>query len=177
MGKWTWLIAVVIVAGIWLGKKWYLQPRYERGEVATNFTAKLPNGKHFALTDLQGSYVLLDFWGSWCAPCRQQNPTLVGIYQKYAQANFREAKGFEIVSVAIEQDSARWQRAIKQDGLVWPYQIFDKTESFRFLNSPVAKAYGVRQVPTSYLINPAGETIAVNLDLQMLDAFLAKQLE
>ncbi len=149
------LLAIVIFR---FAKNLYLKPKNITGEKAIEITGQLPDGTPFALSQLKGKYVLLDFWGSWCGPCRQANPKVAGLYAKYNKQTFNDATGFEVVSVALERNPANWQNAIKADQLVWPYHLM---ESGSF-DSGAAKAYSVRQIPTKFLINPDGVMMAVD---------------
>lgn len=151
-------LALLIVIGFQIGKKLYLKPKNITGEKAIEITGKLPNGTPFALSNLKGSYVLLDFWGSWCGPCRKANPNLVELYNRFNEKPFKDASGFEIVSIGLERSKVNWEKAIQSDQLSWPYHIME-AGSFE---SPVVQAYGVRQIPTKFLINPDGVLMAVD---------------
>ena len=134
--KWTnWILPVAVVL-ILAGRYIYFMPQLDSGENAPAFSATLPDGSRFQLDQLKGRYVLMHFWGSWCGPCRSENPQLVALYQRFG------GEHFEIVSVGIEKDPARWERAGKQDGLNWPFQLVEITPSFRFFDSPIANQIG-----------------------------------
>lgn len=157
-----------MLLGLWFGgRAWYFSPAVDDGELAKDFTAVRADGQSFKLTDLRGSYVLLDFWGSWCGPCRRESPELVALQQKMQGR-------LTIVSVAIERDSSAWQRARTQDARDWPYQVMDRTDSFRFLGGEVASLYGVKQVPLNFLIDPQGYIVAVNAALSDLPKLVAE---
>ncbi len=175
--RYGWLIVLLALAGYYIGRYLYFQPKYTNGVGAPNFSATLPDGRNFALSDLQGSYVLLDFWGSWCGPCRVQSPALRALHQQYREAQFEDADGLKIVSVGIERDSTRWQAAIAADQLNWPHHIMETTPNLRFFDAPIANLYGIKEVPTTYLINPRGEIIGVNMALDQVDRLLQQSLE
>ena len=164
-----YLILVIGVAAYYGGRYLYFKPKFNDGENLPGFSGTLLNGSEFALEDLRGKYVLVDFWGSWCGPCRYESPQLVGMYEKFHGQSFPDASGFEIVSVAIETNEQRWKAAIQRDGLVWPYHIgqFDK------FDSPIAKSFGVREIPTKYLIGPDGNILGVNLSFEEMDDLLS----
>jgi thiol-disulfide isomerase/thioredoxin len=158
---------------VYLGFKIYQAPRFNDGEVAPGFQAELINGESFSLSDLNGKYVLLDFWGSWCGPCRQESPDLVKLYETFFSKTFIDAEGFEIVSIAIETNETRWKKAIASDNLNWPHHI---VQLDRFAG-PIAREYGVREIPTKYLLNTRGEILMVNPPFEELDKFLKGKLK
>ena len=126
----------------------------------------LPNvkGDTLTLVSLRGKYVLVDFWGTWCRPCRKENPNLRMAYGKYKK------KGFEIFQVAIEHNKTDWKNTIREDKLYWKYQVSELT----YMNSKIAREYYVKAIPTNYLINPEGVVIAKNLFGEALQAKLSE---
>ncbi|MCB0616476.1 MAG: TlpA family protein disulfide reductase [Phaeodactylibacter sp.] len=169
-------ILLVLAVGLLIGKHFYMKPRFINGETTPDFTASTLGGQPLQLSSLKGQYVLLDFWGSWCGPCRAESPGMVQLYAKYGQAGFKDAESFQIVSIGVEENEARWRRAIEQDGLNWPYQVLDLASSLRFFDSEIATRFGVKQVPTKYLLNPKGQIIAVNPSLKELDQMLGEKV-
>jgi thiol-disulfide isomerase/thioredoxin len=141
-----------------LGRYYYFKPKYVVGADAPVFTAQLLDGRKFDLEDLKGKFILLEFWGSWCGPCRRANPGIVQAYQTINDGYTADNRPFEIVSIGIETDSAAWIKAIKKDGLNWPYH----TSSVKRFRDPIATMYGVREIPAGYLINPDGRIMSVN---------------
>lgn len=123
------------------------------GAEAPDFTQKNPQGKDVKLSDYRGQVVLLDFWASWCKPCRIENPNVVAAYNKYKD------KGFTVFSVSLDKDRDAWLAAIQQDGLVWPAHVSD----LQFWNNAVAKEYGVTGIPAAFLIDKNGIIIARDL--------------
>jgi thiol-disulfide isomerase/thioredoxin len=169
-----WLIlAAVLFIGFKVGKYLYQAPKFINGEKTPEFSATLIDGKPFNLSDLRGKYVIVDFWGSWCGPCRKANHELVPIYQKYHDAQFQNASGLEIVSIGIEKSENAWKSAIQNDGLVWPYHISSLNE----FDSPIAKQYGVKVIPTLYLIDEKGIIIGVDLLAENLDRMFHDRLK
>jgi peroxiredoxin len=119
------------------------------GAMATDFEEKTPEGIPLKLSSYKGQYVLLDFWASWCGPCRKENPFVVGAYEKYKD------KGFAILGVSIDTDRNAWQKAIKTDNLIWAQLIDSTTE--------ISKIYGIDAIPKNFLIDPSGKIVAKNL--------------
>jgi thiol-disulfide isomerase/thioredoxin len=110
--------------------------------------------------------VLIDFWASWCGPCRRENPTVVRAYQKYKD------KGFEIFSVSLDSDKTRWTQAIAQDGLVWPNHVSDLAG----WRNAAAGAYGVSSIPATFLLDRNGNIVGTNLRGPALEARLSELL-
>jgi peroxiredoxin len=112
-----------------------------------------PDGKERKLSDLQGKVVLVDFWASWCRPCRMENPNVVRLYQKFHD------KGFEVFSVSLDKDYDSWVRAIKDDGLVWENHVSD----LKYWSSAAGRLYGIASIPSTVLVGPDGKILARNL--------------
>ena len=124
------------------------------GVYAMNFTQDDTSGNAVSLASFKGKYVLLDFWASWCGPCRAENPNVVKAYNKYRD------KGFTILSVSLDQPGKKeaWLGAIHKDGLTWTH-----VSDLKFWDNAVAKQYGIRAIPQNYLLDPSGKIIAKNL--------------
>lgn len=160
------LLGLAVVG--FFGYKVYIMPKFSDGEKVPGFTATLINGESFSLDDLNGQYVLLDFWGSWCGPCRKESPYLVKLHQDFYGKSFSDASGFEIVSVAVETNEKRWKNAIIKDGLQWPHHI---VQLDRFAGT-IASQYGVKEIPTKYLLDTEGAVLMVNPTFKEITAFL-----
>ncbi|HMN04399.1 MAG TPA: TlpA disulfide reductase family protein [Flavobacteriales bacterium] len=133
------------------------------GGPAPDFTQDTPEGKPLSLSSLRGNVVLIDFWASWCRPCRMENPNVVKVYEKYHK------KGFEILGVSLDKDKGAWTAAIKQDGLPWKH-----VSDLQFWNNAVAQQYGVSAIPYTVLLDREGKVIAKNLRGPSLEAKLAE---
>lgn len=144
--------------------------RFNSGTMAApEIALKNPDGKELRLSSLRGKVVLIDFWASWCGPCRKENPNVVKMYKKF------KSKGFEIFSVSLDQDPNAWKTAITRDGLDWPNHVSD----LMGWQTPLTQSYGFNAIPYTVLLNREGNIIAVNLrgaELeQKLEAELAKK--
>ena len=126
-----------------------LQP----GMQAHELSFPSPTGKEIALSSLRGKVVLIDFWASWCRPCRMENPNVVKLYNEYKD------KGFTVYSVSLDKDKNRWVNAIQQDGLIWPNHVSD----LKGWQSKAAQIYAVSGIPYTVLIDKEGKVIATNL--------------
>jgi peroxiredoxin len=140
-------------------------PSVKVGQVAPAFSGKTPEGKELALKDAMGKVTILDFWASWCGPCRQENPAVVAIYNEY------HSKGLNILGVSLDMDAAKWKGAIAKDNLTWNH-ISDLQQ-----NNAVAEQYGVKVIPTTFVLDATGKVVAVNLRGDELKAKVAELLK
>jgi len=133
------------------------------GQQALDFTQNNTKGEPVTLSSLKGKYVLVDFWASWCAPCREENPQVLKAYQKFKDKNF------EIISVSLDDKKEPWLKAIETDGLPW-IQVSD----LKGWKNAVARLYGVTSVPQNLLLDPNGKIVAKNLRGEELQVELGK---
>jgi peroxiredoxin len=138
------------------------------GAMAPDFTQNDVHDQPVKLSNFRGKYVLLDFWASWCGPCRAENPNVVKAYQKYKDKNFT------VLGVSLDQAGKKeaWLAAIERDGLSWTH-----VSDLKFWNNEAAKLYGVRAIPQNFLIDPNGKIIAKNLRGEALEQKLAALIE
>jgi peroxiredoxin len=133
------------------------------GSPAPEISFPNPEGENVALSSLKGKYVLIDFWASWCGPCRKENPNVVKLY------NYYKDKGFEIYAVSLDKDKNAWINAIKQDKLTWTH-----VSDLSMWSSPVVKQYGFSGIPFTVLVDKDGNIIAKGLRGQQLENKLAE---
>jgi len=129
-----------------------VKKKVDIGKQAIDFSSTTPDGQQLKLSAFYGNYLLLDFWASWCGPCRRENPNLVKVYAKF------KSKGFTIFSVSLDQKKENWVEAIAKDNLTWTH-----VSDLKFWESAPAKLYAVRNIPSNFLIDPQGNIIARNL--------------
>jgi len=135
------------------------------GQHAPPLEGFTPTNKAVKLSDLAGKYVLIDFWASWCAPCRQENPNIVKQYQRFKDKNFT------VLGVSLDDNPGSWMRAIEDDHMEW-VNISD----LKAWSSPYVISYSIKGIPTSYLIDTEGRIVAKNLRGKALEDFLVKTL-
>jgi len=133
-----------------------------------DFTQNDTLGKPVTLSSLRGKYLLVDFWASWCGPCRAENPNVVKAFNKYKE------KGFHIIGVSLDNPGQmeKWMKAIHDDGLIWT-QVSD----LKGWKNEVAIQYGIQAIPQNFLLDPEGKIIAKNLRGEELDSKLAEIVE
>lgn len=133
------------------------------GDEAPDFTLNTPEGKAVKLSDFKGKVVMLDFWASWCGPCRGENPNVVRAYKKY------NSKGFEILSVSLDQSKQQWEKAIAADKLTWTH-----VSDLKGWKSAAASLYRVKGIPKTFLLDKEGKVIAADLRGEALHRKLAE---
>ncbi len=145
-----------------------LAKKLEVGQYAIPFSQADTAGKIFSLASLKGKVVLVDFWASWCGPCRAENPNVVSAFHKYKD------KGFTVLGVSLDQPGAkeRWMKAIHDDGLVWNH-----VSDLKYWDNEVSKAYGIQAIPQNYLLDKEGKIIGKNLRGEALQIFLNNLFE
>jgi len=136
------------------------------GATAPDINLPTPDGNKVALSSFKGKYVLLDFWASWCGPCRHENPNVVAAFQKY------KGKNFTVFSVSLDNNKDKWQEAIKHDNLTWTH-----VSDLKGWESGAAAMYGVQSIPANFLVDPSGKIIARDLRGDDLEAKLQEVLK
>jgi peroxiredoxin len=120
--------------------------------LAPDFKAPTPQGKVVSLKESLGKVTLIDFWASWCRPCREENPNVVALYAELHK------KGLNIISVSLDKDASAWKNAVAQDKLTWT-----QVSNLKEMQDPIALQYGVTQIPTTFLLDSKGKIVAIDL--------------
>lgn len=150
------------VAGKRLAAKVDIYKNTVVGSIAPVFTQKDVDGKLVSLQDLRGKYVLLDFWASWCGPCRKENPTVLKAYNRFHH------KGLAVLAVSLDDNEAKWKQAIHDDQMPWIH-----VSDLKGTANAVALQYGIYGIPANYLIDPKGKIVGKNLRGEELEKVLA----
>lgn len=141
------------------------------GITAMDFTQNDPDGKPVKLSDFKGKYVLIDFWASWCGPCRQENPNVVEAYQKFKDKNFT-VLGVSLDGGTTRTTKEQWLKAVEADNLTWTH-----VSDLQGWNNEVSRAWGIKSIPANFLIDPNGKIVAKDLRGNALHTKLAEVLD
>jgi peroxiredoxin len=136
------------------------------GDKAPDFAAPSPNGKKISLMESLGKVTIVDFWASWCGPCRSENPNIVALYKEFHD------KGLNIIGVSLDKDAAKWKEAIAKDGLTW-----NQISNLKHWQEPIAKQYNVSAIPATFILDQNGKIVAKDLRSDALKAKVKELLE
>ncbi|MGD9556102.1 MAG: TlpA family protein disulfide reductase [Mangrovibacterium sp.] len=168
------LTLVVLLSGFTFGTKaGSAKTGTEVGDKAPEISERSLSGEEMKLSALKGKLVLIDFWASWCPPCRRENPTVVAAYHKYKDKSFKKGEGFTVFGVSLDKTKADWENAVKEDSLIWNTHVSD----LKGWSSRYASVYGVRSIPSNFLIDGDGTIVAKNLRGRALEETLEQLLK
>lgn len=136
------------------------------GSMAPEFSAPNPDGKVISLKESLGKITIIDFWASWCGPCRKENPSVVALYNEY------HSKGLNIIGVSLDKDAAKWKEAIAKDNLTWNH-----ISNLKFWSDPIAELYNIKSIPATFILDANGKIIARDLRGAELRAKVAEILK
>jgi thiol-disulfide isomerase/thioredoxin len=143
------------------------------GHPAPEIAFPSPQGDTLRLSSLKGNYVLLEFWASWCGPCRRKNPSIVGLYDKYHGQKYDEGKyGFDIYSYSLDRTKDAWVNGIYTDQLSWPNHTINLSGD----KNGADRAYGVQFIPTTFLIDPEGNIVMMNPSIENIQFLLDERM-
>lgn len=136
------------------------------GKPAPMFSGPSPDGKTVSLKEVMGKVTIIDFWASWCAPCRAENPNVVALYNEF------HSKGLNIIGVSLDKDAAKWKEAIAKDGLIWSH-----VSNLKFWEDPIAKQFNIQSIPATYILDAKGVIVAKDLRGEALKAKVKELLD
>ncbi|MBK6477110.1 MAG: TlpA family protein disulfide reductase [Saprospiraceae bacterium] len=154
----TVIVIFIALSLFYLVRYFYFKPGVNVAQTSPPILTDLADGTPFDLSSLAGKYVLVDFWGSWCGPCRKESPALKTFYKDWNEVIFKDGQGLEILSIAIEPNREAWVQAMQEEQFPWPLHILELNQ----FNSPLVKSFGVREIPTKILLDPQQTIIAVD---------------
>ncbi len=174
MARFKYILSLAVLVSITLSSQSSVTSKnfVTKGQKAPDILLTAPDGKEIKLSKLKGKMVLIDFWASWCGPCRRENPNVVEAYTKYKSEKFKNAKGFEVFSVSLDRAEDPWKKAILDDKLTWKNHGWDN-------KGTAANLYNVTSIPSAFLIDGDGTVIALGQELRGLGLHLTldKQLQ
>ncbi len=160
------LIIVAVIISMYVNAQ---QIGIEVGNIAPEINLPTPNGDTVKLSSLRGKMVLIDFWASWCGPCRKENPVVVKAYKEYKDKYYKAGDGFTIYGVSLDKSAENWKKAIETDGLEWT-----NVSDLKYWDSEAGRTYQIRSIPSNFLIDGNGVIVAKNLKGEALELALDK---
>ncbi len=166
------LLAIIGFIG-WKIYSSYTQLEFTNGNYIPDIRLPDQNGDTLSLYSLKGNIVLVQFWASWCGPCRMENQNLVKLYSVFQNVEMKDGGSFKIFSISVDKDKSNWRQALEHDKMIWPDQVNDSLE----FEKSISQVFNVHSIPTTFLIDQTGMIIGVNLSAMQLESVLEKRLK
>jgi thiol-disulfide isomerase/thioredoxin len=166
-----YIVIALLALGIFAMASYDKNQDKKPDNMAPEISLKSPQGITQNLSSLKGNYVLVEFWASWCLPCRRENQKVVPIYRKLSENSYENNSKLFVYSVSIDKDSVAWRKAITNDKLFWSHQVIDLDG----WESKITKQWGVNSIPANFLVNPKGRIIGKNVDILDVDSLIRIQ--
>lgn len=168
------LIFFVVVAFIsWKVYDSYHHLEFSNGDVIPDIQLPNQNNDTLSLYSLKGNLVLVQFWASWCGPCRMENRDLVYLYSKFQNAEMKDGGTFKIFSISVDKNKLNWKQALEHDKMLWPDQVNDSLD----FEKSISQIFNVHSIPTTFLIDQKAMIIGVNLSPMQLESVLEKRIK
>lgn len=167
-------LLVLTVAGFfgWKYYQQYNEPAFTNGEMIRDIRLPDQSGDTLSLYSLKGNIVLLQFWASWCGPCRYENQELTLLYSKFQNVSMKDGGTFKIFSVSLDKNKDAWMNAVANDQMIWKENVIDADEK----STDIANQFNVHSIPATYLIDQSGMIIGVNLSPMQIESVLSKRI-
>lgn len=171
IGIFVLLIAVGFIG--WKIYNSYHQLEFSNGDIIPDISLPNQTNDTISLYSLKGNIVLVQFWASWCGPCRMENRDLVNLYSKFNAVEMKDGGAFKIFSISVDKNKSNWKQALEHDKMLWPDQVNDSLD----FEKSISQVFNVHSIPTTFLIDQKAMVIGVNLSPMQLESVLEKRIK